>query len=85
MNTSRRRRVRLERGDIRDRQCLKTAVHGHDVVYHVAGVVRYRRVAELYEVNQRGTANVAWACAQQDSPPVLIDVSTQAAAGPADR
>ena len=38
---------------------------------------------QFFEVNCRGVAHVARACAAQDRPPVLIHVSSQAAAGPA--
>ena len=37
----------------------------------------------FYRINQRGVANVAQACAGQTTPPVLVSVSSLAAAGPA--
>ena len=37
----------------------------------------------FYRVNQRGVANVAQVCAGQTTPPVLVSVSSLAAAGPA--
>ncbi len=51
-------------------------------VFHVAGVVRARRSVDFMLVNATGVENVAAACAQCSDPPVLIVVSSLAAAGP---
>ena len=64
---------------------LKAAMDGAKVVHHVAGVIRAFRRADFYDVNERGTAFVAEACATQISPPRLVVVSSVAAAGPAPR
>ena len=58
------------------------AVAGVDVVYHAAGQTKSLHAAEMYRINVGGTANVAQACAEQPRPPVLILVSSLAAAGP---
>jgi nucleoside-diphosphate-sugar epimerase len=74
--------VRLVRGDVTVRESLPEVLQSVDVVYHVAGYVRARNPQDMYRVNGEGAANVADACAAQTSPPVLIYVSSLAAAGP---
>ncbi len=48
------------RGDITDPQAVATAVAGCDVVFHLAGLVSYRKSAReyQYQVNVAGTRNV---------------------------
>ena len=77
------RGMRLVYGDVTDPQSLPAAVAGQQVVYHLAGCTRARNQREFFEVNCRGAAHIAQACAAQDRPPTLIHVSSQAAAGPA--
>ena len=55
---------------------------GRDVVYHVAGATKAVGKAALFRVNHEGTQNVARVCAEQPHPPVLVYVSSLAAAGP---
>jgi nucleoside-diphosphate-sugar epimerase len=74
--------VRLAVGDVLDVESLRAAVCGQEVVYHVAGCVCAIGKSKYYQVNGQGTHNVAQACAEQASPPVLVLVSSQAAAGP---
>jgi len=81
--------ARLERlgvarmlGDVTDLESLKAAVAGKSVVYHLAGLVTGLHAREMYRVNQGGTANVARACAERPEPPLLVYVSSLAAAGP---
>lgn len=74
--------VRLVEGDVLRPESLSAALHSVDLVVHLAGKTRARRAAELYDVNQQGTHNVAAACAQAAAPPRLIVVSSLAAAGP---
>src|SRR5688500_834283 len=62
--------VELVFGDVTDYAALQRGVQGMDVVYHVAGLTRAIRKSDLWEVNERGTANVAMACAQQETPPI---------------
>ncbi len=74
--------VSIAYGDLTDRESLRAAVAGKSAVYHVAGCTRALRAGQFYEVNEEGTRNVALACAEQASPPVLVAVSSLAAAGP---
>jgi len=69
-------------GDLDDTSALEAAAAGVDVVYHVAGVTKARDDRDFMRVNARGTANVAAACSAQETPPRLVYVSSQAAAGP---
>jgi len=75
--------VRLAYGDVTDRESLRAAVAGKQIVYHLAGLNRALRVQQFYRVNQQGVANVAQCCGRQTTPPVLVSVSSLAAAGPA--
>ena len=70
-------------GDVLDRESLKSAVVGKSTVYHVAGCITSAERKVLYEVNEKGTRNVAAVCAEQTSPPVVVFVSSLAASGPA--
>ncbi len=64
---------------------LHRAVQGTDCVFHLAGLTCALDLATLLQVNGQGTAHVAEACAAQPSPPVLVVVSSIAAAGPTRR
>ncbi len=75
--------VALVYGDVTDRESLPAAVAQQQIVYHLAGYTRALRRAELFRVNEQGVRNVARTCAEQDTPPVLVTVSSLAAAGPA--
>lgn len=75
--------ARLIHGDVTDPDSLPAAVAGQEVVYHLAGRTLALKDRQFYEVNRRGIAHVAKACAGQTTPPVLIYVSSLAAAGPA--
>jgi len=74
--------VEVVSGDVADSRALDRAVQGTDVVYHVAGRTLSFSEDGFNQVNQAGTANVAAACARRTSPPVLVAVSSLAAAGP---
>jgi dihydroflavonol-4-reductase len=74
--------ARLLFGDVTDRSSLSVAVAGQSVVYHLAGRTQALMPRLFYRVNQRGVANVAQTCAGQTTPPVLVVVSSLAAAGP---
>ncbi|MFB6227533.1 MAG: NAD-dependent epimerase/dehydratase family protein [Halobacteriales archaeon] len=58
--------VTIEHVDIRERARLESALEGADVVLHLAAVSGVDDCAEnpdlAYEVNVRGTNNVAWFC-----------------------
>jgi dihydroflavonol-4-reductase len=70
-------------GDVTDRSTLPAAIAGQSIVYHLAGCTQSLDARHFYWVNQRGVANVAQVCAGQTNPPVLVSVSSLAAAGPA--
>jgi nucleoside-diphosphate-sugar epimerase len=75
-------RVRFAVGDVRDPVAMRWAVEGADIVYHLAGLVTAFRASDLMEVNAEGFRNVVAACAGCAAPPVLVLVSSLAAAGP---
>jgi dihydroflavonol-4-reductase len=75
--------VRLVFGDVTDPESLPAAVAGQEVVYHVAGRTVALKKREFDKVNHWGVAHVAAACAARTTPPVLVCVSSLAAAGPA--
>jgi dihydroflavonol-4-reductase len=75
--------ARLVVGDVTNRTSLPDAVAGQSIVYHLAGCTQSLDPRYFYRVNQRGVANVAQVCAGQTTPPVLVVVSSLAAAGPA--
>jgi len=74
--------VRLVYGDVTEPESLPAAVAGQQVVYHLAGRTMALRKEDFHRVNVEGTRNVARACARQDTPPVLVMVSSLAAVGP---
>jgi dihydroflavonol-4-reductase len=77
--------VNIVRGDVLDIDSLRAAIKGQQVVYHVAGCIVALGKDKYYQVNAQGARNVAQVCSEQDNPPVLVLVSSQAAAGPAVR
>jgi nucleoside-diphosphate-sugar epimerase len=76
-------KVQLVHGDVVEPAGLSRYVAGRDYVYHVAGCTMALTRREYYQVNQIGVRNVAQACAAQTTPPVMLSVSSLAAAGPA--
>jgi nucleoside-diphosphate-sugar epimerase len=72
----------LVHGDVTDPASLPAAVAGVEVVYHVAGLTLTLRPEEFARVNAEGPRLLAAACAASDNPPILIAVSSLAAAGP---
>jgi dihydroflavonol-4-reductase len=75
--------VRLVIGDVADGAGLHDAVAGNQVVYHAAGCMTVLRPEQYYPVNAAGVGRIAQACADQATPPVLVYLSSLAAAGPA--
>lgn len=75
--------VRLAYGDVTDLASVQAAVRGQQTVYHSAGCIVPLHTADFYRANALGPQNVAAACAAQTTPPVLVLVSSLAAAGPA--
>jgi dihydroflavonol-4-reductase len=70
-------------GDLAGAGALASALDGCEAVFHVAGAVKALDGDALVRVNAEGTRNVAQACAARPRPPVLVYVSSLAAAGPA--
>jgi nucleoside-diphosphate-sugar epimerase len=52
------------------------------IVFHLAGLLKALHPADFLRVNAGGVESVAAACADRDEPPVLVVVSSLAAAGP---
>jgi len=74
--------VDVVRGNLLDVDDLRRAVAGVDTVFHLAAVLAESRRGELMRVNAAGTRAVALACAERETPPVLLYLSSVAAAGP---
>jgi nucleoside-diphosphate-sugar epimerase len=69
-------------GDVTDPESLPGALADVDVIYHVAGVTKCLDMREMSRVNEEGVRNIAKACGALARPPVLVVVSSLAAAGP---
>jgi nucleoside-diphosphate-sugar epimerase len=71
-------------GDATDRAGVERALAESqaDVVFHLAGLLKAVRTADFARVNAGGVESVAAACADRPERPVLIVVSSLAAAGP---
>jgi nucleoside-diphosphate-sugar epimerase len=76
--------VRLAPGDLGSMEALRSAVHGQDVVYHVAGLVAARSEAGFLAVNRDGTLRLLEAAADAGRPRIVL-VSSLAAGGPVAR
>lgn len=77
--------IEVGEGDLSDRDRLAALIAGASVVFHVAGITRALNDAEFFAVNGDGVAAIADACARQANPPILVLVSSAAAAGPTTR
>ncbi len=75
-------KLELRLGDVTDPATLDAVVLDIDIVYHVAGAIEARSLADLNAVNEIGTRNMGRACAGLSTPPVLVLVSSLEAAGP---
>ncbi len=75
--------VRLLKGDLDDEAVLREGCAGMDVVYHVAGKIAARDMAEFMATNRDGTANVLEA-ARDGRARRFLFVSSLAVAGPTD-
>lgn len=73
--------VEFAEGDVQDLDSLRRGVKDVDAVFHVAGLTRANSLDEFLSVNREGCRNVAEAVADTDNPPILVSVSSQAAAG----
>ncbi|MEN1680194.1 MAG: NAD-dependent epimerase/dehydratase family protein [Planctomycetota bacterium] len=74
--------VRTVVGDVTDAASLPPALEGIGEVYHLAGKLHASRLEDYLAVNETGAKNLAQACAAIETPPVLVNVSSLAAAGP---
>jgi len=74
--------ARMVYGDVTDRESLDVPISGTDVVYHVAGRTIALKKQDFFDVNETGTRNIVEVAAKQETPPTVIVVSSQAAAGP---
>ncbi len=75
--------VDLVYGDVTEPETLTSAVAGQEIVYHLAGLTLALNSRQFHRVNQGGFRNIAQVCASQPDPPVLLLISSLAAAGPA--
>ncbi len=69
-------------GDITDPSSMEAPAAAADVVFHLAAMLKQPWHAEFMATNADGVRAVAAACAAADTPPVLVTVSSIAAAGP---
>jgi dihydroflavonol-4-reductase len=72
-------------GSLADIDRWQRSLAGCDAVFHCAGLVAARSRVELTAVNGVATGRLADACATLETPPVLVHLSSLAAAGPAPR
>jgi nucleoside-diphosphate-sugar epimerase len=71
----------LLQADLSDPAVLTRAMAGHDLVFHVAGLIAARNEAEFLAVNRDGTATLLTAIAAAQVRRLVL-VSSQAAGGP---
>ncbi len=69
-------------GDLADPDALSVGARSADVVFHGAALTRAPSEAEMNAVNVEGTRRMIAACLAPTTPPKLVFVSSQAAAGP---
>lgn len=75
--------VRLVQGDLSDPASLAPAIEGVAAIHHLASLLKVPWKPEFRSVNIGGTEALARAAAERETPPVLVVVSSLAAAGPA--
>ena len=78
------RGVRLAPGHLGSMDALRSAVHGQEVIYHLAGLVAARNEAGFLAVNRDGTLRLLEAAADAGRPRIVL-VSSLAAGGPVPR
>lgn len=76
--------IDVHSGDLADEDFVRSACRDVSHVFHLAGVVAPGSQAEADRVNVTLTGRLAAALARLTRPPVLVHVSSLAAAGPAD-
>lgn len=69
-------------GDLLAADSFREPISKADLVYHLAGVTIPPRDQDYFVTNAGGTKVVGELCAEADSPPTLVYVSSLAAAGP---
>ena len=76
--------VHLITGDVTERVDMGRALEASQAatVFHLAGLTKALRADDFVRVNAGGVESVAGACAARGDPPVLVVVSSLAAAGP---
>jgi len=67
--------VRVEEVDVRDRDAVREAVGDSDAVMHLGAVSGVQdceeNPEEAFDINVRGTENVAWVCRENETPLVF--------------
>lgn len=76
--------VGLRLGTIHEPSSYADLCREVDVVFHLAGTDQAADVSTMRRLNVDAVARVADACASADTPPVLLILSSLAAAGPSD-
>lgn len=72
-------------GDVLQKDSLLEPTSQADVVIHLVGAQESFHPQDYYDMNVGGTRNLVEACANSDSPPIFIYVSSLTAAGPSPR
>lgn len=72
-------------GDLTDESSIRQAVSGAEFVFNLAGTTKALHRQAFDRANVDGARLVAKCCARPEEPPVLIHVSSLAAAGPSQR
>lgn len=64
--------VRVQEGDVRDRERVREAASGSDAVMHLGAVSGVQdcddNPEEAFDINVGGTENVAWICRENETP-----------------
>ena len=76
--------AQLVTGDVTDQAVIERVLAQSQarIVFHLAGLLKALRTDDFLRVNAGGVESVAAACADRAEPPVLVVVSSLAAAGP---
>ena len=69
-------------GGFYDRDALRRAIRGKSFVFHVAGATKALSPQTLYRVNEGGIRAILKICGEMETPPIVVYVSSLAAAGP---
>lgn len=74
--------VRFVHGDVSDGDSITGALSGVQVVFHLAGTTKALRREDFFKVNELGVKHLFEACRRAHVTPVVVIVSSLAAAGP---